>query len=473
MPRFSIDEINQLKKIKVFLCIPATGKSHLASVDSRFVDVDQEEALYKFDYDKNISQDEFSKLQGHGVVVRNDSEEYIHNKILEYLKNGKIILSATHKHIFKFLEEQNIPYVIIQYSVADIDYFKNRMRQRGNSEEFIEAMLGHREESYKKHKYNRYATAVIEISKDEFLSDVLWEIFGETKTMDFGLKNFYDTNLNLNLLDDAFRFYDLDEKYKQQANNCFQQVANNERLMNKFIAVYKDLFEDNSGKVRDFWKIKNIEDVFGNDAPAFVTNLMILLGMPFHKAKMQELKFDKKQIGFHKTRIKECFINDLELRGYKGIRISQMLWASYFMNCRIIEVGILQYEYDSLIDKIKIHIPPLSKLDFNNVKKSLMDSKAEIRKYFHLMDKQYICNSWLLSKQVGSLLDTESNIRKFQALFKIQEGEECVGDILNHVYKLKSCEDYEQLPEHTSLQRKIKTELKQGRIFKLGCGELI
>lgn len=96
-----------------------------------------------------------------------------------------------------------------------------------------------------------------------------------------------------------------------------------------------------------------------------------------------------------------------------------------------------------------------------------------IKKYFHLDNKQYICNSWLLSKQLAAILDNESNIRKFQSLFEIKAGEDCTGDILNFVYNLRTCEDYEQLPENTSLQRKIKVELKQGRIFRLGCGEFV
>lgn len=177
-------EIDKLKEVKVFLCIPATGKSYLASIDSRFVDVDQEEAMYKFDYDKNMTQDEYAKLQGHGVIVKKDSEDFIHQRILEHLKNGKIILSATHKHMFKFLEEQKIPYVIIQYSGDKVEHFKRRMRQRGNTEDFIEAMVGggRREEAYQRHKANQYATAVLDIDENEYLSDIMWTIFGKPKT---------------------------------------------------------------------------------------------------------------------------------------------------------------------------------------------------------------------------------------------------------------------------------------------------
>ena len=45
-----------------------------------------------------------------------------------------------------------------------------------------------------------------------------------------------------------------------------------------------------------------------------------------------------------------------------------------------------------------------------------------------------------------------------------------MGYILNFVYNLKSCENYIELPENTSLQKNIKAELIKGTIFNLGCG---
>ncbi len=179
MARFSLDEIEKIKSVKVFLSICATGKTYLASMDSRFVDIDKEEAMYKFDYDKYMSYEELSKLQGHGVVVRKDSEDFIHKKLIEHIKNGRLVLSATHRHILRFLAEEKIPYVIFQYPASDVQSFWQRMRARGNSEDFIERMLEHREEAYCKHKKDENAVAVLDIYKDEYLSDLLWEVFGK------------------------------------------------------------------------------------------------------------------------------------------------------------------------------------------------------------------------------------------------------------------------------------------------------
>lgn len=38
-------------------------------------------------------------------------------------------------------------------------------------------------------------------------------------------------------------------------------------------------------------------------------------------------------------------MNDLVIRKYEGVRISQMLWAIYFIRGRLLEIGILQFEY--------------------------------------------------------------------------------------------------------------------------------
>lgn len=188
-------------------------------------------------------------------------------------------------------------------------------------------------------------------------------------TIEYDAKSQYDSKLDFAEIDKAFSFYNLDEKYKQQVYICVQKILNNHFFKNKFFEVYETLFVDESDKFRELWKIKDTEVLFGSGVHPFVTNLMILLGASIHKAKMKARGFNRQQIATHKARIKECFLNDLEKRKYKGIRISQMLWASYFINCRIIEVGILQYEYDHGLDKIKIHIPHLPKLDFDEVKK--------------------------------------------------------------------------------------------------------
>ena len=148
-----------------------------------------------------------------------------------------------------------------------------------------------------------------------------------------------------------------------------------------------------------------------------------------------------------------------------------MLWGAYFINCRLIEIGRLQYEYYN-DEVIKIHIPKGDKLNIDIVKKSLKQSHEFINKYFNISNFEYYCNSWLLSKQIHKLVNKNSNIYKFYELFDVTEGEECLDDILNFVFDLKNEIDYAKLEENTSLQRSIKNYLLKGNDIKLGRGIL-
>ena len=170
-------------------------------------------------------------------------------------------------------------------------------------------------------------------------------------------------------------------------------------------------------------------------------------------------------------RVKETLTNDIKLRKYKGIRISQMLWGSYFINIKLIEIGRLQYERENE-NGIKIHIPAGSKLGIDQVSKSLKISKFYIEKYFNLKNYNYYCNSWLLSKEIHNIVDKASNIYEFYELFDVESGESCIDDIINFVYQLSEVGDYKELPEKTSLQKNIKQCLIKGKDIKIGKGIL-
>ena len=148
-----------------------------------------------------------------------------------------------------------------------------------------------------------------------------------------------------------------------------------------------------------------------------------------------------------------------------------MLWAIYFIRAKIVEIGSLQFEYDS-DSVVKIHIPKNTDLNILSVKESIRKANVEIKQIYAINNFKYICNSWLLSKQIYEIIDRNSNISNFYNLFDIHEGEECTKDILNFVYGVDQCKDYSLLPENTSLQRNVKKQLLNGKNFYLGLGVL-
>ncbi len=286
--------------------------------------------------------------------------------------------------------------------------------------------------------------------------------------------------INKQIINNALKFYEIeDEDYLNRCYKCVEILNNNEDIYQKVKEIYSILYKDNENKIKNLWKIKNIEDVFGKYCDSYITNVLLLAGYEIHYNNMKKFKFDEEQCKIHKIRVKETLTKDIYERKYNGIRISQMLWGAYFVNIRLIEVGRLQYEIETENpithenkECIKIHIPKGEKLSNEKVKKSLQESKSLIKKYFKLNDYQYFCESWLLSKQIQELLEGNSNIAKFYKMFNVIEGKECIDDILNFVYNIRECDNYNSLQENTLLQKKLKSMLIDGKTIKTGIGIL-
>lgn len=276
-------------------------------------------------------------------------------------------------------------------------------------------------------------------------------------------------------IDNGFTFYDIDEKFKQKCYECADGINKNLIYLNAFNKIYYLLNNLDFNKIKELWKIKDVEYLFCKNINPYITNLIIVLSYKTHQNNMNKYKLSNEQVKIHKYRVKQCFESDLINRNYNSVRISQMLWAIYFVRIRLIEVGILQYEYLDTIDEvtqIKIHIPSGNKLEIENVIKSIDNSKQLLPKIFKIKKMEYLCNSWLLSNQLNEIINPNSNIHKFYELFKVLDGDNCIDDILNFVYLLKECNDYNTLTEVTSLQALIKKSLLNNVVFKLGIGKL-
>lgn len=262
-----------------------------------------------------------------------------------------------------------------------------------------------------------------------------------------------------------------DADYQEKCNICIDEIIRQKNIYIKAKEIYEILYTDETGKFKELWNKKDINILFGQKVNPFITNILLLLGFEYHIKNIKKYDFDDEQIKKQKQRIKECLLNDIVNKHYDGIRISQMLWGTYFINGRLIECGRLQFEPTSN-DKVKIHIPAGNKLDIKDVKDSIENSRKLIKKYYNIENPKYICESWLLSKEISEMLDENSNIRKFQELFDIQSSENGIDDVLNFVFNLKKCDNYNELSEVTRLQKNIKEFLKSNKTIYDGYGEL-
>ena len=283
------------------------------------------------------------------------------------------------------------------------------------------------------------------------------------------------------MIDESLDFYNIsDSEYKEKCYKCIDELEESKEYQDIVNEVYKILFINKTDKIRNLWNIKKMSDLFGNIKNPFITNILLLSGYKVHQNNIAKYHLDAEQIKIHKLRIKETLLNDIKIRNYEGIRISQMLWGAYFINLRIIEVGRLQYEFvrfnpsneKEYKECIKIHIPSGERLLESKVKESIIKSKKEIIKYFDLENPEYYCSSWLLSPSINKILDKSSNIKKFYNMFEIVDEKDGLEDILNFVFNVKEVIDYSELPENTFLQKKLREMLLKNEKPTVGIGIL-
>ncbi len=272
-------------------------------------------------------------------------------------------------------------------------------------------------------------------------------------------------------IDNALKFYQInDNDYKNKCYKCIKDINYINNFNTKAEKIYNILYTDKSYKIDILWKKQDIAELFGEQYNPFITSVLVLLGWELHDKNMINKKYDTKQKELYKKRVREALTNDIYIRKLESIRISQMLWATYFINTKLIEVGRLQYEKCN--NYIKIHIPSGDKLETQKVLNSIRDSKIEIEKYFNLKNPEYRCDSWILSNQINAIIDYNSNISKFYRLFEVKDGPNALKDILNFVFNIQECDNYNKLEESTNLQKLLKRELLQNRKLKIGLGSL-
>ena len=278
---------------------------------------------------------------------------------------------------------------------------------------------------------------------------------------------------------EALHFYGIkDEEYKKRCLEVVYDINNNEVLKNKVEELFYKLYDRNKEGLSKLWKMKKVSELFG-DCNLFITSVMILLGCDIHRKNMSKYNLSDEQKSIHIKRVKNTLLDDIYIRGYESVRMSQMLWASYFINLRIIEVGGFQYELvsENPITKekemcIKMHVPKGASLNEEDVLSSIRKSTYEIERYFNVKDVNYYIESWLLSPEVLALLDDNSNILKFSKLFSIKSMGECTRDILDFVFNDVYIKDYNLLVCKTSLQAKLKSLLINKKEIHIGIGKL-
>lgn len=173
----------------------------------------------------------------------------------------------------------------------------------------------------------------------------------------------------------------------------------------------------------------------------------------------------------------KCFTRFLgERKERTGELIFDRGWWTYRqISMTLFRIEELEYELCMYKGKkaVSIHIPSDAVFVQENVEKSLEMAEGFIREYDpEYIGAEYFCESWLLSPRLSELVKETSNIRKFQELFYIEEDLPEDREYMEWLFGKTPDTPWEELPERTSLQKKVREMLKNGKNLGAGIGVL-
>lgn len=287
--------------------------------------------------------------------------------------------------------------------------------------------------------------------------------------------------------DEVLNYYKLDDMdFRKKYLETIDMINSNIYLKVLCYLWHYILYIDDSGLHKDVWNWKETKGLFKEAGNHMMPVVALLSGYEIHLKNMENRKFDQEQIDEQIKNVNQCCTMDRQRFGIEGIRFSQMIWGSYFMNGRLIQVGRLQYEFDEEVPKsvkefkdgryMYIHIPKEEHLNIDDVNNSIKSAKEKIEKFYPeigISKLQFYTNTWLLSNELDNILDENSNIIKFKNKFDIIAQTENTEDFLNFVFQEKVYNvNYENLKEETILQSKLKEYLLENKKLHIGLGIL-
>ena len=221
----------------------------------------------------------------------------------------------------------------------------------------------------------------------------------------------------------------------------------------------------------DQWKTvwKKIQEKIKPDENGFKMLFCMLEAAGYSYEKYQKGGISEKIF----TETMKCFTRFVEehLESFGNYAFDRDFWTGRQLSLQLFRIGELEYEKKEE-GEISMHIPSDADLSAGKCVKSI----EEARKFFQEYDPAYAevpytCTSWLLSPALKELLPENSRILQFQELFSVREVDRTSDEFLQWVYKRKDI-PLEELPENTSLQRKMKEYLRKGGQIGEGAGVL-
>ena len=85
--------------------------------------------------------------------------------------------------------------------------------------------------------------------------------------------------IDLNDIDKAFGYYNIDNKYKNRCYESVNNINNNDLFLTSFNNINDILNYSDFNIIKKLWKYKDVNELFCEGIDPFVTNLIILLSI--------------------------------------------------------------------------------------------------------------------------------------------------------------------------------------------------
>ena len=220
---------------------------------------------------------------------------------------------------------------------------------------------------------------------------------------------------------------------------------------------------------------KELEEKLKEDKQGFQ-----MLACMLNAARLTRENYRKKGIGedIFKATMK-CFTRFVTeyKESYGEYGFDRAFWTGRQLSMLLFRIGELEYEVldascryqRQAVDR---HIPSDALLVREKCHESCTAAQGFIAKYFpEHTGEPFMCCSWLLSPALEELLPENSKINCFRREFEITEWEKDSTEFLQWVFKREDI-PVKELPEDTSLQKKMKQYLLRGGKVGEATGKL-
>ncbi len=221
---------------------------------------------------------------------------------------------------------------------------------------------------------------------------------------------------------------------------------------NEGIQELQELLEDDSDGIKILWELLNIISNYSYEEyrKRNISNDIFVATMKFCTRFLHE---------YHQT-----------FQTYKFV------WEQWFprqISLNEYRIGALEYEFvDAENREIEVHIPSDADLRKRSVAQSIKNfNEFRAKHYPGWKTVKLTCNTWMLMPELKEMLGKESNIIAFQNLFEIDTVDYDATWYMKWIFPGIENID-ESLPEKTTLQRKMKKYLLDGKKFGVAKGHL-